>query len=172
MRIISFITDPRVVDRICAIGKASAARRRILSNPVLRRTPGPALGDNAQRRRETIRMPARRPSDRGVPEPLRNLDQPMRNSGQAANGRAFCRSKTDFGPAIRCLPRVIPGFPGFPLFPPRFPLCSRIMLISPCSNAPTCRHGERIPHTFISDPSYDLTSRRKHLPINSWAGTI
>jgi hypothetical protein len=33
----------------------------------------------------------------------------------------------------------------------------------PCSNAPARRHGERIPHTFISDPSYDLTSRRKHL---------
>jgi hypothetical protein len=28
------------------------------------------------------------------------------NSGQAANCRAFCRSETDFGPAIRCLPRV------------------------------------------------------------------
>jgi hypothetical protein len=36
---------------------------------------------------------------------------------------------------------------------------------NPCSNSPACLHGERIPHTFISDPSHDLTSRKKHLLI-------
>lgn len=33
----------RVVDRICAIGKASAAKPRILLNPALRRTPALAI---------------------------------------------------------------------------------------------------------------------------------
>jgi len=59
-------------------------------------------------------MPARRPSGRRVPEHLRNLERQTENSGQAANCRAFCRSETDFRPAIRCLPRVLPEFPGFP----------------------------------------------------------
>jgi hypothetical protein len=59
-------------------------------------------------------MPVKRPSGRGVPEPLRNLERQTQNSGQAANCRAFCDSETDFRPAIRCLPRVLPGFPGFP----------------------------------------------------------
>ena len=52
-------------------------------------------------------MPARRPSGRGVPEHLRNLERQTRNSGQAANCRAFCRSETDFRPAIRCLPESL-----------------------------------------------------------------
>lgn len=30
--------------------------------------------------------------------------------------------------------------------------------------------GERIPHAFISNPSYDLTIREKHLPIIQNAG--
>jgi hypothetical protein len=29
---------------------------------------------------------------------------------------------------------------------------------NPCSDAPTRRHGERIPHTFTREPPYDLTS--------------
>jgi hypothetical protein len=59
-------------------------------------------------------MPVKRPSGRGVPEHLRNLERQTQNSGQAANCRAFCDSETDFRPAIRCLPRVLPGLPGFP----------------------------------------------------------
>ncbi len=57
-----------------------------------------------------------------------NFKPQTQDTRQAANCRAFCPSKTDFGPAIGCLPRVLPDFPPFP---PRFPLCSRIeMLIS------------------------------------------
>jgi hypothetical protein len=36
-----------------------------------------------------------------------------------------------------------------------------------CSSDLAGLHGERIPHTFISDPSYDLASRKKHLLIDS-----
>jgi hypothetical protein len=39
-----------------------------------------------------------------------------------ANCRAICRSETDFRPAFRCLPRVLPRFPCLS----DFPLCSRI----------------------------------------------
>jgi hypothetical protein len=67
-------------------------------------------------------MPTSRPSGRGVPDHQPDLERKAETSGQAANGRAFCRSKTDFRPAIRRLPRVLPGFlslpPQFPLVPP------------------------------------------------------
>jgi len=49
-----------------------------------------------------------RPSDRGLSEHLRHLQRRSPNSGQAADCRAFCHSETDFRPAIRCLPRVLP----------------------------------------------------------------
>jgi hypothetical protein len=106
-----------------AIGKASAAKRRILSSPALRRVSTPAPRNNAQCRRQVIRMSARHPSGRGVPVPLRNFDRQTEDSGQAANCRAFCRSETDSRLAIRCLPRALLQFPSFPL---RFPLVSRI----------------------------------------------
>jgi hypothetical protein len=107
----------------CAIGKASAAKRRILSNPALRRAPTPALGNDAQHHTHAVRMPTRCPSGRGVPEHLCNFERPTRNSGPTANCRAEIGFRAAESPAIRCLPRVLPGFPSFP---PRFPLCSRI----------------------------------------------
>jgi len=33
------------------------------------------------------------------------------------------------------------------------------------SYSPACLHGGRIPHTLISDPPYNLPSRKKHFPI-------
>jgi hypothetical protein len=36
---------------------------------------------------------------------------------------------------------------------------------NPCLKLAPCLHGRRISHTLISDPSYDLASREKHLPI-------
>ena len=56
MRIISFITDPRVVDRILRHRESEHCKTKALSNPALRRAPAPALGSNAQRRRETLRI--------------------------------------------------------------------------------------------------------------------
>jgi hypothetical protein len=50
MRSVSFITDPRVTDRILRIGKASAAWRTILSNAALPRVATPDLDNHAQRR--------------------------------------------------------------------------------------------------------------------------
>jgi hypothetical protein len=62
---------------------------------------------------------ARCTSGRAVPGRLRNLARQMLDSGQAVNCRALCRSAAEFGPAIRCLPRVLPGFP---YLPPQIPL--------------------------------------------------
>jgi aryl-alcohol dehydrogenase-like predicted oxidoreductase len=62
---------------------------------------------------------------------------------------------------VRALPPILPcASRRAPLRPVSTPFAS-----NPGSNSPACLHGERIPHTFSSDPSYDLTSRKKHWPI-------
>jgi hypothetical protein len=58
MRIVSFITDPRVVDRSCDIAKASVAKPRILSNRGRLRPQSQTLCNNSKTA-EDVRMNSR-----------------------------------------------------------------------------------------------------------------
>jgi len=76
--------------------------------------------------------------------PYRSSQQPA--SGQAANCRAVGRSETDSHPAIRCLPRVLPGIS---------PLSSRFSL------ALLDRNAYRLPTDAAVPGSRSIESRRE-----------
>ena len=59
MRIVSFITDPRVLDRILRHRESERCEARILSNLAIRRAPAPVATHNAQSA-ATPRTPPRR----------------------------------------------------------------------------------------------------------------
>jgi len=58
----------------------------------------PALGNNAQRHRETNRIPARRRAARGVPKRLRDLDCHMRKLGAGSAWPGFLLFGNQFRP--------------------------------------------------------------------------